>query len=89
MGYTLNLEISEELYQSLRQTAQESGQTVEALVMQWLANNLAKVQEDPLEQWIGSFTSNVPDWTEKVDEYLGQQQLLGTEQQLDKEGAYA
>ena len=88
MGYTLNLEISEELYQSLHQTAQENGQTVEALVMQWLANNLAKVQEDPLEQWIGSFTSNVPDWTEKADEYLGQQ-LLGTEQQLDKEGAYA
>ena len=88
MGYTLNLEISEELYQSLRQTAQESGQTVEALVVQWLADNLAKAQEDPLEPWIGSFTSNVPDWTEKADEYLGQQ-LLGAGQLLDKEGTYA
>ena len=60
MGYTLNLEISEELYQSLHKIAEQTGETVEALAGRWLADKVATSQKDPLEPWIGRFTSNVP-----------------------------
>ncbi len=36
---------------------------------------IASDLDDPLEALIGGFSSNVPDWTEHVDYYLGQNLL--------------
>jgi hypothetical protein len=29
-------------------------------------------QDDPLEKFIGAFTSNIADWTDQHDKYIGQ-----------------
>lgn len=72
MGYTLTLEVSEEIYEPLVRAAQQNGQTLEALAIEWLVLAMHTVQDDPLEEFIGGFASNLPDWTEKIDTYLGQ-----------------
>lgn len=72
MGYTLTLEVSEEIYAPLARAAQQGGQTMEALAVEWLALAMQAVQDDPLEEFIGGFASELPDWTEKSDLYLGQ-----------------
>lgn len=72
MGYTLTLEVSEEIYVPLAKAAQQGGQTMEALAVEWLTLAMQAVQDDPLEEFIGGFASDLPDWTEKADLYLGQ-----------------
>ena len=72
MGYALLLEIQEEIYQPLVKTAQQSGYTPEELVTTWLTTVVRQTLQDPLEQFIGSFHSNVPDWADDHDRYLGQ-----------------
>lgn len=72
MGYTLTIEVSEEIYKPLARAAHQSGQTLEALALEWLVLAMHTVQDDPLEEFIGGFASDIPDWTEKSDAYLGQ-----------------
>jgi hypothetical protein len=72
MGYTLTLEVPEDVYEPLAKAAEQSGQKLEALAVEWLVLGMHTVIHDPLEEFIGSFTSDLPDWTEKHDEYLGQ-----------------
>jgi hypothetical protein len=72
MGYALLLEIPEEIYQPLVKTAQQSGHTPEELVTTWLTTVVRQTLQDPLEQFIGAFHSNIPDWANQHDRYLGQ-----------------
>lgn len=59
---TLTLEIPEELYQPLRQAAEASDQTIEALILQWLAQRIPPPAptDDPIESLIGSIHSDLP-----------------------------
>jgi len=34
--------------------------------------NLSYPKADPLEKFIGAFNSNIPDWADEHDKYLGQ-----------------
>lgn len=72
MGYTLTLEVPEDVYEPLAKAAEQSGQKLEALAVEWLLLGMHTVVHDPLEEFIGAFASDLPDWTEKHDEYLGQ-----------------
>ena len=75
MGYELILELPEEIYQPLVKTAQQSGYTPEELAMNWLVASIRETLQDPLERFIGGFRSNIIDWADQHDLYLGQELL--------------
>lgn len=78
MTQTLTLQIPEEIYQPLRAIAQRRGQSAEEFTLEWLATSIQHFTDDPLEPLLGSVQSNIADWTEKADDYLGKN-LLNSE----------
>ena len=72
MEHTLTLELSPEIYEPLTRTAKEEGKTLEELAVEWLLLAIHYAQEDPLEEFIGTVHSDVPDWSDQHDKYLGQ-----------------
>ncbi len=72
MRHTLTLDVPEDVYQSLRQKAEQIGQSPEALAVQLLATATQHQSADPLEQFIGAFDSQGSDWADHHDTYLGQ-----------------
>ena len=71
MGHTLTLDVPEEVYQALRQQAEHTGQPPETVAVQLLASATQPQGEDPLEQFIGAFSSQGTDWADHHDAYLG------------------
>ena len=71
MGHTLTLDIPEDVYQSLIQKAEQTGQQPEVVAVQWLATATQYHVVDPLEQFIGTFSSHGADWVDHHDTYLG------------------
>ena len=65
MGHTLTLDVPEEVYQSLLQQAEQTGQPPEAVAVQWLATATQHRVDDPLEQFIGAFRSQDADWADQ------------------------
>jgi hypothetical protein len=39
--------------------------------VQWLVSATEKLEDDPLEAFIGAFPSNIADWGDEHDRYLG------------------
>jgi len=72
MGHTLRLEVPEEVYEPLVKTAQQQGQTPETLAVQWLATAVQQFAEDPIEEFIGAFESEVSDIGTRHDHYIGE-----------------
>jgi len=71
MGYTLKLELSEDVYTLLKQLSEKAGQLPEILAAQWVISEARKQADDPLEKFIGKFKLNKPDWVDKHDRYIG------------------
>src|SRR3989442_15078949 len=71
MGHTLTLDVPEDVYQSLIQQAEQTGQPPEAVAVQLLATATQHRVDDPLEQFIGAFRSQDADWADQHDAYLG------------------
>ena len=71
MGHTLTLDVPEEVYQSLLQQAEQTGQPLEAVAVQLLASATQHRVDDPLERFIGAFHSQDADWADQHDAYLG------------------
>ena len=71
MGHTLTLDVPEEVYQSLIQKAEQTGQPPEAVAVQLLATATQYRLDDPLEQFIGAFSSHGANWADQHDAYLG------------------
>jgi hypothetical protein len=71
MTHALTLELPEQVYETLLKTAKRQGQRPEAVAVQWLATASESQLDDPFEQFIGAFSSNVPDWADRHDEYIG------------------
>lgn len=72
MSQTLTIQIPDALYQPLLEIAQRQGVSPEEFTVQWLATSIQHFVNDPLEPFIGSVQSNRPDWTERHDQYLGE-----------------
>ena len=72
MGHTLMLEVPENIYQPLAKTAEQRGGTPEELAMEWLLTASHLVVDDPVENFIGAFHSNISDWADQHDKYIGQ-----------------
>ena len=71
MCHTLRLDVPEDVYQSLIQQAEQTGQSPEAVAVQLLASATQHRFDDPLEQFIGAFRSQNVDWADQHDAYLG------------------
>ncbi|MEC4815962.1 MAG: hypothetical protein SAK29_22215 [Scytonema sp. PMC 1069.18] len=72
MNHKLQLEIPENLYEPLVKAAANMGRTPEELALVWLATAVQQYEEDPLEQFIGAFSSHIPDWADRHDQYIVQ-----------------
>lgn len=72
MERTLTLELSDEIYEPLTRTAKETGKTPEELAVEWLLLAIRDALNDPVEDFIGAFHSDIPDWADQHDKYLGQ-----------------
>ena len=71
MSHTLSLELPDEVHKSLLEKAKQVGKSPEAFAVQLLASATAIVMHDPLEQFIGAFSSHGSNWADEHDTYLG------------------
>ena len=78
MAKTLTINLPDDLEQALTQTAAQTNQSTEDLVLQWLtqkftpASVLSPLANDPLIALFGSIQSNYPDLADNHDHYIGQ-----------------
>lgn len=72
MGHILTLEVPEDAYKPLAEMARQKGIVPEELAAEWLVAAINKAIDDPLEQFIGAFSSSIPNWADQHDKYLGQ-----------------
>lgn len=72
MTHSLLLEVPESIYQPLATEAEAEGRKVEEIALERLANRKPKNIDDPLDEFVGAFRSDVPDWADNHDKYLGE-----------------
>jgi hypothetical protein len=72
MTHSLTLEVPENVYQPLAEEAQAKGRKVEEIALEKLAMDTSKQVEDPLDEFVGAFRGDVPDWADNHDKYLGE-----------------
>lgn len=72
MSHTLTLTLPESVYEPLRKTAEQSGQSPEGLAAEWIRATVQHLSADPLEKFIGAFDSHGTDWADHHDRHLGQ-----------------
>lgn len=72
MTHSLTLEIPENIYQPLAEEAEAKGRKIEEIALAKLAKDEPELMDDPFEKFIGSFRSDVPDWADNHDKYLGE-----------------
>jgi len=71
MGHTLILEVPEKVYDLLRKSAVHIGQPPEILAATLLAEAAERLENDPLEEFIGTLKSSISDWADHHDQYIG------------------
>ncbi len=72
MEHTLTLEVPEKVYNLLRKSAEHIGQIPEVLAAKLLAEAAERLENDPLEEFVGAFHSSISDWPDHHDKYIGQ-----------------
>ena len=76
MTHKLLLDVPDDVYAALVETAQEVGQASEALATRWLAekarDNEDGPEDDPFEKWIGALPVGMPGWADDHDRYIGE-----------------
>jgi hypothetical protein len=71
VGHTIKLDLPEDVYHSLVKDAEQAGQTPEELAVQYIAEGARHADGDPLDRFIGAFSSKIPGWSDRHDEYIG------------------
>lgn len=71
MSHTLQISVPDTLYETLTQTARQTGQPLEAIATRWLTVAAMHFANDPLDAFIGAFDSGGLDWADQHDRYLG------------------
>lgn len=71
MSHTLQLEIPDDVYECLIETARQIGQSHEVLAVEWLVVATHSFAPDPLERFIGAFSGKAADWADNHDGYIG------------------
>jgi hypothetical protein len=75
MTHSLLLEVPESIYQPIVEEAEAEGRKVEEIALERLAVKKLKPAADPLDEFVGAFRSDVPDWANNHDKYLGENLL--------------
>ncbi len=71
MSHILKLELPEDIYKPLEKNARREGRSPEEIAIEYLKSILLKLEDDPIEKFIGAVHSNIPDWADEHDKYLG------------------
>lgn len=73
MSATLTIAVSDAVMARLKERAAAAGTTPEAVVAADVEKASTTVEPGQfLRNWAGAIRSDIPDWAEKHDEYLGQ-----------------
>ena len=72
MTHSLTLDLLEEIYQPLLNTAMQNGKRIEEVAVEVLASARKKKIADPFEKFIGSVKSDITDLAENHDKYIGE-----------------
>ncbi len=72
MTRSLVLEVPEDVYKPLAETAERTNREVEELAVELLTVATRRAADDPVENFIGAFASDTPDWADEHDKYIGQ-----------------
>ena len=86
MRHTLFLEVPENVYDVLTKTAEQVGRPRETLAVEWLVATINRLVYDPLEEFIGAFSSTVPNWADDHDHYMGRSILETMHSKEGEEG---
>ncbi|CAN1209104.1 CopG family transcriptional regulator [Tumidithrix helvetica PCC 7403] len=70
---TITLELPKNIYESLQKAAARAGQSPQELITQLLGQTMMTFADDPVDEFIGAFRSDIPDWGENHDRYIGQE----------------
>ncbi|BFM40799.1 hypothetical protein [Synechocystis sp. LKSZ1] len=71
---TINPTLSPNLYQTLQNLAKQTGKTPEEIATGLLEiEKDLEILDDLVDEFIGSFQSNIADWEKNHDYYLGQE----------------
>ncbi len=73
MTHSIVLEVPENIYQGIVKEAESKQRKVEEIALERLAKDAPREIDDPLDKFIGAFRSNVPDWADNHDKYLGEE----------------
>lgn len=79
MSQTLTIELRDDLYRALRAAAEKSGKTPQQMGADCVAAAVERGMNDPLEEFIGAISSDVPDWADQHDKYIGQGLMEGVQ----------
>mgnify|MGYP000353690087 CR=1 FL=1 len=75
MTHKMLLDVPDDVYISLVETAREKGQSPEALATQRLTDAFRGEElapPDPLRKWIGAIQSDVVGWADDHDRFIGE-----------------
>ena len=71
MTHSVTLNIPDHLYSPLLEKANQTGKKPEDLMIEYLQTMIKNTEDDPVEEFIGAIDSELTDWTENHDVYLG------------------
>ena len=86
MSHTLTVDVPEKVYTAVVKTAEQMGQLPETLIAQWLTTITEHLMDDPVEQFIGAFSTHVADWADNHDTYIGKAILNAIEGEGETHG---
>ncbi len=67
----LTIEVSQDVYDSLLAEAEEAGGSPEEVAVEWLIATRHQRVPDPLAEFIGALHTDIPDWADRHDYYIG------------------
>lgn len=73
MTHSITIDLPETVYNKLVEKASRNGKRVEEFAVDQLSNGDSVTIDDPFEQFIGSLHTDIPDWADNHDKYIGQQ----------------
>ena len=72
MTHSLVLEIPESIYQPLAKEAKARGLNIEEIAIKILSEDSLKSSDDSLDQFIGAFETDISDFADRHDYYIGE-----------------
>lgn len=72
MTHSIVLEVPESIYQPIAEEARAEGRKVEEIALERLAVKKTNPTADPLDEFVGAFRSDVSDWADNHDKYIGE-----------------